>query len=227
MCGGVGERWSGDGPKQLAEVDGEILLERTVRQLRERDVEAFSIVTREGVDIGASRRCWEVWEDVCLPLGRRVIFSDGVLSDAFGWRDGTYLWQSCLLGDVWYSDEAMDAICAAHGLHVFGRRGGSRLTGCEWGECFAATWNADTIDAWEEALHASSKHARLLSPAQRDEGGSPIGSLWQVYRHIIGVPLHEHVIAIDDPTWVEIDDWTDDFDSVEDLERWRRNREAM
>ena len=57
----------------------------------------------------------------------------------------------------------------------------------------------------------------------RDKSGTPIGSVWQPYRWLIGAPLDEY--AFDwgpNSMWREINDFTDDLDSVEHAERFRR-----
>jgi len=115
-----------------------------------------------------------------------------------------------LLGDVYYTDEALAAILddQADGVRVFGREYGSRLTGSPWGEIFAVSWT-DSADM-----------GRLVDEVARAQDTGRVGDVrpgWLLLRLLQETPLREHRVF--PPWWVEIDDATDDLDFPADYRR--------
>lgn len=213
FCAGEAKRWKNDRPKQLVDVDGCPLLERTVSQVRARGYQPI-VVAHEDV--------FGVLDAEVFRPKESTYNTDSVLATRCLWGDETL----CLLGDVWFSEEALDTITtAAFGVKVFGRERPSTLTGgC--GEIFAFRWDRANDDKVAEAMALATEHARThpRKNTGRDNFGSPLGSLWQPYRALAGIDMDAH--RTDATIWKEIDDWTDDFDSVEAYERWMQRRKA-
>ncbi|MEU3281780.1 hypothetical protein [Streptomyces antibioticus] len=115
-----------------------------------------------------------------------------------------------LLGDVWFTDEALEAVFvhAGEGLRFFGRESASRVTGTPWGEVFAQSWT-DSVEMGR--LTDAVRREQDAGRADRTKHG------WTMLRLLQGTPLREHVVR--PPWWVEIDDATDDIDFPEDYGR--------
>jgi hypothetical protein len=186
-------------PKHLAPIGGVPLLHRTVAQVRawrgRESVERLVVLGPDarylvdGAELGlpdpaalheyaASRPWWAA-------TGRTVL----------------------LLGDVVWSPQGLARVLTGHGLtpRWWGRRGASRITGCRYGEIFAASWfggHARLLD----------RHIALVDAAT--EITRPAG--WKLYRSVRGLPMGRHSIS---GGWNQIDDETDDIDRPEDYER--------
>ena len=217
FCAGSAERYEGETRKQLVvpepEESGTVLLIRTIEQLSDRGCRVVVVANKDfrlpcavaSLDPGPKSRWW-----VETALATRV-----------EWPDTTGLMM--MLGDVWYSDELVDEMVRHAGtneLRFFGRQDASPLTGCGAGEVWGITCDPRKYPALLEGLEAA------LEDAEAGDAGRPgymIGSPWQPYRHLIGVPLGQHCIG-GCGLWQEWSDWTEDFDRVSDLEMWRARR---
>ena len=127
-CAGSQHKWGGylRVPSHLAPVDGEPLLARTVQMLRERTDAPITITAphgAEGYDVPDAVTC----------------YTDTAFNEFAGTRD---LWNDygrtvLLLGDVYFTDAALDTILdpGMDGWRTFGRRHGSEVTGCRYGDC--------------------------------------------------------------------------------------------
>ncbi|MCI3240288.1 hypothetical protein [Streptomyces spinosisporus] len=123
-----------------------------------------------------------------------------------------------LLGDVYFTDRAMETIAAwrSHTYRVFGRAQSSRITGTPYGEIFAASWwpgQHTRMDVRLRQVH----ELRAAQIVTRPPG-------WMLLRSWQRTPLDQHRV---DPGWfTEINDWTDDFDTVADYVRHPATRGA-
>lgn len=207
-CAGPAVRWGDGVPKQLAVVDGEPILHRTVRKCLARKMTPTIVAVDPRLTLPHvasfepdDRRHWVSTMLACKPI----------------WGDETVV----LLGDVWFSAEAMDQIAEDSGLRVYGRSRPSPLTGGPQ-EVFACRFSREHHERVEAALRASIVHADRWF-AQRTDGydatGKPIGSPWQFYRALVGADLETD--TFDRDVWREApEDFTDDFDSRARYERW-------
>lgn len=198
--------WAG-GARHLIDLDGEPLLERTVRQFST----VGDVVIVGPYDIPPARQA----DAIRAPeWGHIEMFAKGLPHLAEAGRT------NLVFGDVWFSDQAIDRIVATDGdWRVFGRPGPSKWTGTRWGEYFCFTLYPEHVvmfrKAMMAALHAfaSGVHHRVTP--------------WEVYYSMEGLPLKiRGKRAHTGPHWVTIDDWTDDFDFIEDVERWRKRRRS-
>lgn len=213
MAAGDGVRWRDHlgVPKHLVSIDGETLVHRTARQ--------------------ANDRGWRV--DV-VGLDKRYPTPHSklhLLPDAARWPTGTdadkflssrYLWSPdgrsiVLYGDVFFTDEAMNLIAnfAVRDWTLFCRFGPNKLTGHKAGECFAQSF-------WPEQ---QTRHLKLLKRGGDlvRRGKLPRYGGWEHYRLMVGLDPKQHV---ENGQFVEIDDWTDDFDTRGQFDRFIRRREA-
>lgn len=196
--------WAG-GSRHLIDLEGEPLLERTVRQFSE----LGDVVIVGPYDIPPARRV----DPISAPeWGHIEMFAKGIPHLAENGRT------NLVFGDVWFSDQAID-IVAGHvdDWRVFGRPGPSKWTGTRWGEYFSFTLYPDNLPAFSRAMTAALQ--------AYESGAHHRVTPWEVYYEMEGLPLKiRGKKAHTGPHWVTIDDWTDDFDFIEDVERWRKRR---
>lgn len=199
LCNGPTIRLAGSLPKQLTPVDGEPILHRTVRLLRERGETDITVVGSDP-DLIVKDAGW---------------FSPGV--DQPGQPAGlssSELWSYwkptiLLLGDVFYTEYAIDVILDTyvHTWTLFCRFGynqdGSLGGGEGWGVKFLPVDNF--------------RYRRTLEKLSRD--GLPVCHFWQQYRAMNFANPLEHK---DLGNRVIIDDLTEDFDSFSDYRNWLR-----
>lgn len=115
-----------------------------------------------------------------------------------------------LLGDVWFSEEAITKIFnyPSDDWTAFGRTGASRFTGCPHGEIFAQRFTC-FAEHGEKLERLNDMY--LNGECKRDASG------WAHYQLMIGSNPNIHTVG---PRFVEIDDFTEDFDCPEDYDIW-------
>jgi len=226
IAAGGGTRWENfrNTPKHLVEVEGERLLDRTVRQfLKHGEVIVAGHDERYKVD-GARflrPRRNSAWREASKFLDTQTLWS----------RDGRTV---VAYGDVWFSDDAINTIANYESKDwvLFARFGLSAVTG-GGSECFAQSFWSEHI---QEHLTALLQIAKYRSEKKLSRCGG-----WEHYRQMNGIPLKQHALGecvnhgepkephtlecFDEVRrFVNIDDWTDDFDYPEDLTRWEGRR---
>jgi tetratricopeptide (TPR) repeat protein len=219
LCGGEATRWGGylgEEIKQLIQVEGEILILRTIKELNSRGLYNITILCR-GEDENKFQSAVCELANVCSISS---IYRDGNPSNKYSssenyWVNGVK--NIILLGDVYYTSFALDKIIHFDdaAIQTFGRRGASTVTGCKYGEIFAFSFT-DT-----------------------QKMGSSIALLRQLYEakictaHASGWSLNQ-IISNTNPNFItafgnftEIDDWTEDFDFPEDYIIWSEKRKIL
>jgi tetratricopeptide (TPR) repeat protein len=219
LCGGEATRWGGylgEEIKQLIQVEGEILILRTIKELNSRGLHNITILCREEDENKFQSAVCEL-ANVCSISS---IYRDGNPSNKYSssenyWVNGVK--NIILLGDVYYTSFALDKIIHFDdaAIQTFGRRGASTVTGCKYGEIFAFSFT-DT-----------------------QKMGSSIALLRQLYEakictaHASGWSLNQ-IISNTNPNFItafgnftEIDDWTEDFDFPEDYIIWSEKRKIL
>jgi hypothetical protein len=221
LAAGVGYRWHDylGVRKHLLPLDGETVLARTVRQLAARDCGVWVV----GPDLPGYRL-----PDAQLytptgyagtgpSTGTQV---DKFLSSRPLWNPaGSTVW---LWGDVWWSDDGMDALTGwpGDGWQVWLRPGRSRTTGRGHGEMFAHAFAPDLHAAEEAAcLRVARLHKAGLIPWLNTGG-------WALYRAMLNLPDDQVHGWVDGRNATVIDDWTDDFDQPRDYVTWYGRRAA-
>lgn len=156
ICAGQGTRWEGylGTEKHLVEIEGERLLDRTVRLLSEQGVGNVCVVTKEYDErynvLGTSQ------EVVCVDYENNV--------DADKFLSSKHLWHKAgrtivLYGDCYFTDQAMEVIVhfPKREWTLFCRPGASKLTGTNWGECFAQSFYPEHLSEHEKKLRQDRK----------------------------------------------------------------------
>lgn len=205
---GSEERWGNHlgVPKQLIPIDGETLLDRIIRLLHREGIR--DIVISGAFRVEGCRTVIPEWD---------IDPVDGRLGVRGLWNDAGRT--IILMGDVWYSDAAMQTI-GSHvwrDRHLFARFGPSKRTGKPWAEIFANSF-------WPEH-HADHEASLRAVNALHEAGHIPRGGLWESYLLDHGAVVTGMMDAdggcvrnMGDAT--VIDDMTDDFDYPADYDRW-------
>jgi hypothetical protein len=210
LAAGEMKRWQNylNVPKHLVEIEGEPLLHRLIRQCHDSGVTDIRVATlHEGALPGPA-----VLINVDTAL--KDHYAGKFLSTQASWaeEDRTFL----IFGDTWLSTTGFKAIMTpvADGICFVGRRGAGSYTGCPYGEIFGVSF-------------APSHHRRIAAAAQK------IGSDKQAHRLAAGWALYHYlssVLAADKSTdiiFVDIDDFSEDFDFPHDYDIWQEKARAL
>ena len=187
LCAGNSERWTHNTPKQLVTVDGEKLLTRTMRQFP------------EGKIITDNQKIKEAVDNIFVP-------------DSYIWTLDTLestipLWDSnrliVLLGDVYYSDAAVETISKSEqDIQYYGKGSGKEL--------FAITVNAKGLKRFKNTLLIVNSLAR-----------SDVGKEYKPkLKDILAVNSRKVRGDVASKYYTPIDDETDDFDRYEEYINW-------
>lgn len=192
--------------KHFIEIENETLIERTIRQAAERTSDIWVV--------GPDNRY--KFDDAYLFVPKRR-FDIGGGDCFYQTRD---IWSHAkrnviLFGDTWYSEDAIAKILddTERGYRYYCRPGPSQITGTEYGEGFAVSFYPEDIPEYRRTLdelivmYKEGKIERFLA--------------WEHYRHMEGQDPNVHAMYT---RWVEIDDWTDDFDWPHDYNNWMQRR---
>ena len=204
LADGQATRWTSPTPKHLVTIDGEVLLSRTVRQLRERGLRDVWITSHN--------------PQYRVPGTRRYEPANNIhkIDQFYACRE---LWAALkadvvfLYADVWFSDSAMDTIVnhPTTDVSYFQRTGKSLITGKPWKEGFAMK------------VRNKDKFLSVLETIRFEiESGRQTDQHHQIQGFIEGHGTGEYFEAVIGPHGVEIDDETDDFDTPDDIAIWER-----
>ncbi len=201
MAGGKEERWRNHlgTHKHLVSIHGERLLDRTVRMLRERGAADIMIVAKyPEYDVACTQRVHPHDEHRGAVVSSRDFWS------------GTQR-TTVVFGDVYFTDAAMDRICnmSSPQCTFIGRSRRSRITGCPYQELFG-------LSLVPESHRRVSQSIERVKQALAD-GEIRICPGWSIYRHLQGLHLRDKRCPAN---FLNIDDFTEDFDVPEDYERW-------
>lgn len=206
MCGGDYKDF--DIPKQLLEINGERIVDRTIRLLQENGVKDINISSNNkmfntcGVNRLEHKNEYTFYNDEIT----------GYWLDAFYRVDEPvcYLW-----GDVYFTEEAIKTIVnyKTDRNIFFGTGAAYNIWHYDWGEPFAYI-----VNDYKTFYKAIDKVKRM-----RDRGlikRDPL--VWELYRYLHGININKQAITED---YVAIDDGTMDVDSEKELEELRKHFE--
>ena len=195
--------------KHLVTIEGEILLDRTLRMAANFKPDRLVVVINErDFDLYASR--------LSIPCEfhktPEPIFPQ---SEAYKLLTSKLLWNRfgrtiLLNGNVWFSEEAISRIFApsSEDWMAFGRAGASRFTGCPYGKLFAQSF-ISFLEHEKQLLRLDAMYRQGTCKRQAAE--------WAHYQLMIGGDPNVHSVG---SNFVEIDDFTDYLDSPIDYETW-------
>lgn len=198
MCGGQYQRWST--PRHLVKVNGEVILERTIRLLRENGVEDIAISSNNPI--------FGVW-GLPLLMHENSYYANGYDNFTGYWCDAFYPTDEevCyIFGDVYFSPEAIKTIVETDTDDI---------------EFFASAppFPPEYRKPWAEpfALKVKNtehlKNAISLTKQYQDQGlfrRKPI--MWELWQVIQATPLNQ----INYHNYTVINDYTCDIDYPEE-----------
>ena len=215
IAAGEATRWGNylDTPKHFIEVDGEPIIKRSVRLLKKFGVDDIYIVAKD---------------DTYQIEGAKLYIPTFNLAnhDADKFLNSKDLWLRdegktiVLYGDVYFTEYAMETIVnhPHNDWLLFARQYESTITGGA-GECFAQTFYPGQVEEHERALL---KLVEYFDTGRLNRIGG-----WEHYRIMAGLPepiIHKHFTG---DRFVEINDWTDDFDNPTEYETFLIKRKML
>lgn len=215
-CSGSQDKWKnylGVPSHLVRDRFGEPLLWRTLRQLRERGYSAGNVFVFHPDD-----------ERYYLPGNISVVSRHpGQYETEFHttqgwWQGGDDDRNTLLLGDTWFTNEAMDTVLGheGNGIRFFGRTKPSRVVpGSKWGELFAYSWTGYQNARLRYVLQ------RLSDLRSRDKVWRFCG--WEVLYYLQQQKIDPKSKRFRHQTnsdfFTEIDDMTDDIDFPEEYKK--------
>lgn len=203
MCGGDYKIWNT--PRQLSIVKGEVLVERTIRLLKECGVKDIYISSNNPLFDKYAARLENKNNNFVVEQGK----TKGYWLDAFYPINESVCY---IFGDVYFSPEAIKTIVEYESKEniLFGNSVAKNEEHANWGEPFAYK-----VNKYEEFMKGVVEVKKLY-----DEGKvkrHPI--VWELYRYLHNIDINVQMITDD---YVCIDDYTIDFDSPERMEEYDR-----
>lgn len=201
MCGGYYEHFKT--PKQLSVINGETLLERTIRLLKENGIEDILI---------SSNDCQFEKYGTVIYHANSYRYEDGKIKGY--WVDAYYpMSEPCvyLHGDVYYTENAIKKIINLNpSVNTFiGNEIARNKEHKNWGEPFG--W----IVVDQETFRKGIEETKKLQDEGKLERGYAIS--WELYRVLNGLDPNKQYI--NDDTYLSIDDETIDIDAPFQIEQ--------
>lgn len=205
LAAGDGTRWGNyrGTPKHLTKVEGKVLLERTAKQFLKYtdDVCIIGLDERykvDGTSLYVIKSPNTHWRDAAKFLCSRNLWL----------RDGRTV---LVFGDVYFTSDAVQKIMRnKDNFKFFLRKDANEETGARWKEIFALSFDETMAPKIAQNL------LYLLSQNQMHRAAG-----WDLYRYMVGPTANG---LFNNPHFVEINDWTEDFDFPDDLEIWEKHR---
>jgi len=209
LAGGSGTRWGNyqGVQKHFLEVDGSTIIGRTVFLAKTYTEGASIVLVVSDTHQPWPLRCYKIEPQQVLGTDHdKLIGSRQVWSP---WNRTVIIW-----GDIWLSEAGAKQIFTDDSDDIlwFGRLGKSYITGKNYGEPFAVSFEASAIEDFVAAIR--------LAARQFKRGEITDAHTWGVYYNLhpaARLPDGTHGGA---KTWREIDDWTEDFDYPHDWDLW-------
>lgn len=204
LAAGDGTRWGDfrDTSKHLTKIEGEVLLHRTCRQ--------FLNYTNDVVVVGPDETYSFEGTRLYIPPINKARWMDMAKfwSSHEQWSSGRTV---LVFGDVYFTNDAVKTIMTnTDPWKFFLRKGESSVTGCPYKEIFGIAFDAS------EQGRFRMKITDLMNKKVATSGGG-----WHLFSTLV---FETHMYLFDNPYYVNIDDWTEDFDFPSDLEAWEMRR---
>jgi hypothetical protein len=210
LCAGEGSRWGNytGVPKHRVVVEDEVLIERTVRQFL-KYTDDIVVVANDGSDNIPGTT------NYIAKKNESPTIMDKFLSSQEQWSDTKTI---IVYGDVYFTDEAVEMIVTNDGpICFYLRKTRSKITGKGWGEIFGISFDGYLNKSMLENLN------NVFFKDFANNNSVPAG--WMLLRHILNVKqTHQIFLPENNHIYINIDDWTEDFDYPQDFDNWIDNR---
>jgi hypothetical protein len=218
LAAGDGTRWKNyrETPKHLVEIEGQRLLDRTISQYKK--------YTDDIVVVGSDERYRIDGTQLFVPdRPMKFVYPNYVPRE---WREmdkflsSVHLWDTSkrtilVYGDVYFTDEAVHTIMTHEGSwRCFCRTKESQITGKMCKEIFSFSLDPEHHNVFQRALD-------VLASTNTTTGG------WSLFRYLTSGNANvnkNYEQVFNNDKYVEIDDWTEDFDFPNDLIEWEKRR---
>ena len=211
MCGGTYTAF--EEPRQFIKINGERVIDRTVRLLKENGCEVYITATDKRFDFCGVPRLEHRNNFVCKGNDEELT---GYWLDAFYPNFADTDKVTYIFGDVYFTEDAIRTIVnyQTDGNVLFGTIDAKNVEHENWGEPFAYIVNDyPTFMAGVRAVKKMQDEGKLKR--------HPI--VWELYRYLNGLDVNVQQVL--DETYVCIDDGTLDVDSWVSVEKIRRRFE--
>lgn len=202
---GEGERWNNfrNTPKHLMNIEGEILLHRIYNQFIKYTDDIIVIGRDDRYKVGTAR--------LEMPLPGDWLDFGKIYSSNHLWSDTRTI---IVFGDVYFTDEAVEKIVSNQGeFKFFMRKGPSKFTGKGHKEIFAFAFSGGMNEKIKQYIN------ELVELKQGGAGA------WRLYLHMHGIKdTRNYDACFKTSGFIEINDWTDDFDKPADILKWEKMR---
>lgn len=204
IAAGHATRWNNyrDTPKHLIEVDGEPILHRTTRLLKERVPTVWVVGPNDGRYHQHQANIFTV---------------EPGNSDADKFYSSRQIWSGHTLivyGDCYFTTDAIATMCApVREWTLFCRPEASTITGSPYGECWAYSIPEKQLPLFEDRL--------VWLAGMHELGETHRCGGWELYRALLGQDVNVHQMTTN---YRVIDDWSEDFDYPRDYDLWLHRR---
>lgn len=201
-CAGPSSRWGNylGVPKHLVPINNVPLIQRTTNQLNEIGLNNITI-------IGFNPQ-YQVDGAVLQSPTSTGLPNTGIGHSMEFWdRNKNNL---ILLGDVYFSNDAIKTIFNNIGDITFYGRSTKGKNGHKWGELFGLSFAPDKLSTIKKGIE------QIIQAKRRKEINRAGG--WELYRQLFNIPFQERCVT---SNFIEIDDETEDFDVPEDYNKWK------
>lgn len=217
LAAGDGTRWADfrGVPKHLVEIDGKKLIVRTVEQYLKYTDDIIVVGNDDRYSIPGSRLFVpDRPKEFVYPklISRPWKEMDKFATSMHLWKDGRTV---LVYGDVYFTDFAVKTIMeSGKDWTCFCRTKPSLITGKNCKEIFAYSLRSEHHQQFRQAIH-------YLMNSKTATGG------WSLFRYLTSKSKNlsaDYSVMFNNDNYVDIDDFTEDFDFPEDLIEWEKRK---
>lgn len=204
LAAGEGSRWENyrGTQKHKLVIDGEVLIERTVKQFLKYTDDVVVVGNDKSYEVEGARCYIPPYHPRWLDMAKLYCTKNIWVEDR----------NVMVFGDVYFTDEAVKTIMTDNKeWRFYLRKEGSKLTGKPWREVFALAFEGSRNQVMKSDMES------VIQRAIATKAGG-----WCLYRTLIAQYVGGDPFESD--YYINIDDWTEDFDFPVDLDRWEEGR---
>lgn len=201
---GEGKRWNNylNTDKHLVSIDGEPILNRTVRQFKQYVDDVIIISSKNYNNIAPTH----------IPIHGEFLDFGKLYSSHSLWSNNKTI---IVFGDTYFTDDAIKTIMQNDEEYKFFlRKGASSYTGKNHKEIFAVSFKGSMNSKIRSSLEY------LINKKQQGPGA------WRLYLYLHNLENKKKDYYNTDG-YVHIDDWTEDFDYPVDYDKWQKKRKMV